>query len=100
MKLILEDVLDKILKSLERGYLDATIEYHYVADDSKLNDVINSHNDFAVFFGKEALITREDKFKNLLKEMLKGINFKLDYCDVSYDRYGNIVNVLLKVRGA
>lgn len=100
MKLILEDVLSKILKSLERGYLDATVEYHFVNTDTELQDAVNSHNDYAVFFGRKALITREDKFKSMLREMLKGINFELDYCDVSYDRYGNIVNVLLKVRGA
>ena len=98
-KLILNDILSKVLTTLERGYMDATIEYHYNYDDSALNDVISSHNDFVVFFGKKALITREDRFKTLLKEMLGGINFKLDYLDFVYDRFGNIVNVLLKVKG-
>ena len=98
-KLILNDILRKVLTTLKRGYMDATIEYHYNYDDSALNDVISSHNDFVVFFGKKALITREDKFKTLLKEMLGGINFKLDYLDFVYDRFGNIVNVLLKVKG-
>ena len=97
MKLILEDVLSKILKSLERGYLSATVEYHFVNTDTELQDAVNSNNDYAVFFGRKALITREDRFKSMLKEMLKGINFELDYCDVSYDNRGNIVNVLLSV---
>lgn len=98
-KLILNDILSKVLTTLERGYMEATMEYHYANDDSALNDVISSHNDFVVFFGKKALITREDRFKTLLKEMLGGINFKLDYLDFVYDRFGNIVNVLLKVKG-
>ena len=66
-KLILNDILSKVLTTLERGYMEATMEYHYANDDSALNDVISSHNDFVIFFGKRALITREDKFKTLLK---------------------------------
>ena len=97
MKLILEDVLSKILKSLERGYSSSTLEYNYVADDSCINDCVNSHNDFVMFFGKKALITNEKNFKKLLKEMLEGINFKLNYCDTCYDRCGNITNILLSV---
>ena len=98
-KLILNDILGKVLTTLERGYMDATMEYYYANDDSALNDVISSHNDFVTFFGKKALITREDRFKTLLKEMLDGINFKLDYLDFVYDRFGNIVNVLVRVKG-
>ena len=98
-KLILNDILSKVLTTLERGYMDATMEYHYNYDDSALDDVISSHNDFVTLFGKKALITREDRFRTLLKEMLGGINFKLDYLDFVYDRFGNIVNVLLKVKG-
>ena len=98
-KLILTDILSKVLTTLERGYMEATMEYHYTNDDSELNDVVSSHNDFVTFFGKKALITREDRFKTLLKEMLGGINFKLDYLDVVYDRVGNIVNVLVRVKG-
>ena len=98
-KLILNDILSKVLTTLERGYMDATMEYHYNYDDSALNDVISSHNDFVTFFGKKALITREDRFKTLLKEMLGGINFKLDYLDFVYDRFGKIVKVLIRVKG-
>ena len=79
--------------------MKATMKYNYYNDDSALNDVISSHNDFVVFFGKKALITKEDRFKTLLKEMLGGINFKLDYLDFVYDRFGNIVNVLIRVKG-
>ena len=98
-KLILNDILSKVLTTLERGYMEATMEYHYANDDSGLKDAVSSDNDFAVFFGKKALITREDRFKTLLKEMLGGINFKLDYLDFVYDRFGNIVNVLVRVKG-
>ena len=98
-KLILNDILSKVLTTLERGYMEATMEYHYTNDDSSLNDVISSHNDFVVLFGKKALITRGDRFKTLLKEMLGGINFKLDYLDFVYDRFGNVVNVLIRVKG-
>ena len=97
-KLILNDILSKVLTTLERGYMEATMEYHYANDDSALNDVLNNENEYVVFFGKKALITREDLFRKKLKESLNNIEFKLKYIDFVYDNRGNIVNLLLSVQ--
>ena len=97
-KLILNDILSKVLTTLERGHMEATMEYHYANDDSALDDVLNNENEYVVFFGKKALITREDLFRKKLKESLNNIEFKLKYIDFVYDNRGNIVNLLLSVQ--
>ena len=97
-KLILNDILSKVLTTLERGYIEATMEYHYANDDSALNDVLNNENEYVVFFGKKALIPREDLFRKKLKESLNNIEFKLKYIDFVYDNRGNIINLLLSVQ--
>lgn len=66
------------------------MEYFYKDDIDEFEECLKTDKERVSFFGKELLITNPNEFKQMLKS-------KLNIKDVSlgYDRYGNVVNILL-----
>lgn len=66
------------------------MEYFYKDDIDEFEEYLKTDEEKISFFGKELLITNPDEFKRLLKSKLN-----IKDIDMSYDRCGNVTNILI-----